>query len=762
MIPRALFALAFVILAPAAAAAQPTVDALRLYLGATGSSCVLRTGTGSPEAAVTATVCTQYLNITDGKWWRKASGSGNTGWVLAGAISGAQYCVVYLTAVDTPGCSVDFTFNGSLLTSPELEVTAEAAEIVMAPAFLRLSGPHETQLRTQWFVDEVDSVVRLDAYDADGDVYLPLKVRSTSVDILNPLLPFTTNTSSLGTAAKRFASLHAVDLMVQTLTAVDVMATIGGRIIVAPTSYLTADLASGGTTITLKHNNFANGDRIVMEKAGQLEWMAIASAAGGSAGLYTYTVTRNLDGSGANDWLIGDAAVTTGATGDGYIDLASEQGIIPGTTVGPTIAFNVRTGTTWSDIAPRAAVGNLNGLYGYVADTYGAAFGDASNAWIKIDATNGVRIGHNATTKIELTAAGDASFTGTITAAAGLIGGWEIGATYLRAAADDVGISSAVTGGDDIRFWAGDATMASAEFRVTEAGALTATNATITGSITATAGAIGGCTIAATSITCGSGFSVSNAGVIAATSGTIGGWTLGSTSLTGTNVGLSSAVTGSLDYRFWSGDNTASAAEFSVDEDGYLRSIAATFGGGSSGVDVDSNGMIVNGTGRIRAGDAELNSDGLTLYSAEATGNRIKWDASGNYISGAGGGVRIAAAGEYAEFDGAAFFPTADEITLGTTGDPWGPIFALLTASTADEKPVVMLASGELRHKTDGTGSTSCAGGQFVDGVTAESGILIGISCSTPFVLSEVALLRREVAELRDLVAALLRRERPW
>jgi hypothetical protein len=54
-----------------------------------------------------------------------------------------------------------------------------------------------------------------------------------------------------------------------------------------------------------------------------------------------------------------------------------------------------------------------------------------------------------------------------------------------------VGMSSAVTVGDDIRFWAGNVTPAIASFRVTEAGVLTANSATITGAINATSGKIG-------------------------------------------------------------------------------------------------------------------------------------------------------------------------------------------------------------------------------------------------------------------------------
>jgi hypothetical protein len=160
--------------------------------------------------------------------------------------------------------------------------------------------------------------------------------------------------------------------------------------------------------MTVKHNNLANGDRIRMEAGGQVEWMAVASAPGGSAGAYTYTITRNLDGTGANAWVAGDAIVNTGTTNDGFIDLYSTSGVLSG--VGPTIVGSVRTGTSYNNIAARWAIGNLNGLYGYAADTYGAAFGNPSGAWVKIDATNGVRLGHNTATVVQISAAGASTF----------------------------------------------------------------------------------------------------------------------------------------------------------------------------------------------------------------------------------------------------------------------------------------------------------------------------------------------------------------
>jgi hypothetical protein len=130
------------------------------------------------------------------------------------------------------------------------------------------------------------------------------------------------------------------------------------------------------------------------------------------------------------------------------------------------------------------------------------------------------------------------TFRGYISASSGTIGGFTINATSLQDVAGMVGLSSAVTAGDDIRFWAGNATPASAPFYVTEAGILKATS-----------GTIGPWTLSSTAISTGdydtvstlyfgtSGLSLSNtfkvsaAGALTATSGTIAGWIIGANTL---------------------------------------------------------------------------------------------------------------------------------------------------------------------------------------------------------------------------------------
>lgn len=79
---------------------------------------------------------------------------------------------------------------------------------------------------------------------------------------------------------------------------------------------------------------------------------------------------------------------------------------------------------------------------------------------------------------------------GYITAVLGQIGGWTLSSTALTDTAGLVGMTSVVTAGDDIRFWAGNINPLLAPFYVTESGVLVASSATITGAITATSGRI--------------------------------------------------------------------------------------------------------------------------------------------------------------------------------------------------------------------------------------------------------------------------------
>lgn len=74
-----------------------------------------------------------------------------------------------------------------------------------------------------------------------------------------------------------------------------------------------------------------------------------------------------------------------------------------------------------------------------------------------------------------VTTIGTFTVKGSITATTGTIGGFSIGADYIRDSGNTFGLASTVTGGDDVRFWAGAsfANRATAPFNLTENGVLT-------------------------------------------------------------------------------------------------------------------------------------------------------------------------------------------------------------------------------------------------------------------------------------------------
>lgn len=161
----------------------------------------------------------------------------------------------------------------------------------------------------------------------------------------------------------------------------------------------------------------------------------------------------------------------------------------------------------------------------------------------------------------------------------------------LSASTIDIGGSDATSFHVDIdgNMWLGAAIFASAPFRVTNAGALTASNATITGSITAT-------------------------------TGTIGGWTIGSTTLTGGSVTLDSTgiITG-----------------------GTIRTASSTQRVELTGSNNQLNFYDSSGNPRAR-----LDGTGLILLNSIGTQSTIiNTDAEGLTISGGGGVVFIGAAG---------------------------------------------------------------------------------------------------------------------
>lgn len=233
---------------------------------------------------------------------------------------------------------------------------------------------------------------------------------------------------------------------------------------------------------------------------------------------------------------------------------------------------------------------------------------------------------------------------GTIFAEAGNIGGFDLGPDFIRDEGDSFGLASTVTGGNDVRFWAGSTFAArdTAPFRVYEDGSIFASMGTIGGFVLGTdyirdslnSFGLASTVTGADDIRFWAGetfanratapFRVTEAGVVTAISGTIGGWTLSATTLSGTNAVLAAAGTlllgtgndvaildaNDATYRLWIGNATAGIATFSVTKTGALFSTAGVIGGFTIGTDFISagtgnNSIVLTGGGSggtVRAG----------------------------------------------------------------------------------------------------------------------------------------------------------------
>ena len=263
---------------------------------------------------------------------------------------------------------------------------------------------HQTTSGNPQLSLEHSSSVKTELYtNSTGQFYI-----SPDTDIvLNPtngnILPKGNMEIDLGTDTRKFRSLYAGELVVDNIIAQNVMATIGGKIMVAPTNVVMVDISSTDTSITLKYNdpNFQDAF-LFLQKADvslpdednnvdgivQFEVIRTSNASPTSTDVngetcYTYTITtRNVDGSGANAWVENDAIVCLYKPGSGgnkgYIELTSSGTVLNST--GPRITAYAAsdTDTVWNAAKPVFSIGRIGGYGGVPSndDTAGLVIGD--------------------------------------------------------------------------------------------------------------------------------------------------------------------------------------------------------------------------------------------------------------------------------------------------------------------------------------------------------------------------------------------------
>lgn len=322
-------------------------------------------------------------------------------------------------------------------------------------------------------------------------------------------------------------------------------------------------------------------------------------------------------------------------------ELSDTQMIIAGWTISQTTLAN---GTNIILDASNKAISINSATYGaegvqiqYNAGDPRAYIGDGANQFVQFDGTNLSWKGTNT----ELTAAGaftasSATITGSITATGGAIGGFTIGSDYITDLADSFGLSSNVTAGNDVRFWAGAtfANRASAPFIVYENGYFVAEYGSLNAGLTLGNGSTKSGTITMS---------------LADTYGDVyvAGGTFNATTWTATNgfiLGIDDSD--SNKEKFFIG-GASSSLDWNVTALNTLTvigTINATAGylGASTAAIVESTGLNLGTTGHVRGGQTAYNSGTgfflgyesgaykLSLGDSTDGANKMTYDGAGN------------------------------------------------------------------------------------------------------------------------------------
>jgi len=205
------------------------------------------------------------------------------------------------------------------------------------------------------------------------------------------ILPRYTDTYDLGSSTMlwRKGWLSELDTILFAQNAVTLL---GGWLLISKDEgALVTDVTAADTQIDFGKAMTPN-DFVLFRTALKVEYMQVGALVSGT----TYNVTRDLDGSGANDWAGGTPFCVLGASGNGRIELNAYNT--------PRIQMLIQ-GATYNAQTELIRLGDLNGNWGYSAATYGLAIGEYASGKVNmtLDPTNSLQVRTYATTQFSVT-----------------------------------------------------------------------------------------------------------------------------------------------------------------------------------------------------------------------------------------------------------------------------------------------------------------------------------------------------------------------
>jgi len=433
-----------------------TIGATNLSATSGGNTTIVSSGSTAFSAGPTGTP-TFYVT--------QAGVLNATGAVITGTLTATSGAIGgwIINATSIAGTGVTLSSSSDAYIS--FGVTPPALPTAGTGIFINKTGLYGLNANVQNFkIDGTNGYITANAGTVGGCTLATTSIGSTTY-VSGPL-GSGWNISNAGTA--EFQNVSVRGIIRTSVFEKDTISCVNGMVLVSKADVLNSDMtALDASTVTIKGDTTFVANEVIRIKDGvDDEWMLVTNAASAP----TYTVTRDLASSYAVNtnpiWKKGTAVVSMGVgtgTKTGFVLLDSSSAN------SPYIDVYGRNSDTYTDYTIHGRFGWLKGL---------------------TDADVGL-----ATTDVWGLYTDNAYIKGVIVANTGYIGGttgWTIATGYIK---KDTGVelTSAGMAPLDYPFYAGAqyANRATAPYRVSNAGVLTATSANITGTINATAGKFG-------------------------------------------------------------------------------------------------------------------------------------------------------------------------------------------------------------------------------------------------------------------------------
>lgn len=200
-------------------------------------------------------------------------------------------------------------------------------------------------------------------HDSDPHVWTALNRFLQVVEVAG-LLP-TSDASNIGSASRMFGKGWISELSSLRFREGNVLGMSGMFVLTKQTGKFAVDVLATDTRIDFGQA-LTVGDYLLLRAENKMEYMRVGSLVENT----TYNVTRNLDGSGANDWPAESVYFVRGHAGDGWLELSAVD----------EERFSLfLQGQNWNQTTEIVRIGLLDGWQSAGLTGYGFALGDYAN-----------------------------------------------------------------------------------------------------------------------------------------------------------------------------------------------------------------------------------------------------------------------------------------------------------------------------------------------------------------------------------------------